>query len=192
MDKTTQRGDITNIINLKIRTDRPFNKNDINDIKSPLIINMPKKKSNSETKSYNRKNNINSNDLKKLKELNEEIKNNKSNKSNIILNEKVKHNLKLLLKNNIDRNNLNNNDFDSPLLRRLSTISSEVYEIPDISSKMSQEEKDNIKNFKKHLMPKTSLNYSLIRERPLSMVVYKKSKKKKKKRKKFFDIKIKK
>ena len=53
---------------------------------------------------------------------------------------------------------------------------------------MSQEEKDNIKNFKKHLMPKTSLNYSLIRERPLSMVVYKKSKNKNKKRKKFLGI----
>ena len=75
-------------------------------------------------------------------------------------------------------------NIDSPLLRRLSTISSEVYEVPEISKAMSREQKEDIKNFKRHLMPKLSLNYSLVRERPLSMVIYKKTEKKTNKRKK--------
>ena len=185
MDKTSQRGDITNIVNLKIRTDRPFKKNKI-DKKIQLIVNLlkkAKKNAKSEDKKIietNKKNNL-------QKKLNEEIKSNKFNKDNISINNKIKRNYISLNENNF-KNKINETNFDSPLLRRLSLITPEVYEIPEISKTMPQEQKDNIKNFKKRLMPKISLNYSLISERPLSMVVYKKSQKKIDKRKKILRI----
>ena len=103
---------------------------------------------------------------------------------------KKKRNLKLSLNeaNCPKINNDENSDLDSPLLRRLSAITPEVYEIPDITKSMSQQDKENIKQFKKLLMPKTSLNYSLTRERSLSLVTYKKPYYNYKKRKQFIGI----
>ena len=163
MDITTQRGDIKDANNLRIRTDRPFIKNKIVQ-KNPLIINLYKKfdqnikqeKSEKTLNDYNSKN-YNSKNEKSIK----------INNRNISLPQRNK-NIKNICFNNTD------NNFYSPLLKRLSTIEPEVYKFPEISSTMSLEQKENIKQFKKKLMPKMSLDYSSVRERPLSMVVYKK------------------
>ena len=102
----------------------------------------------------------------------------------------IKRNLKLSLNENylLKMKNIQNSYVDSPLLRRLSTITPEVYEIPEISKTMTHQQKEDIKQFKKRLMPKTVLNYSLTRERPLSLVIYKKDKNKNKKREKIIGI----
>ena len=102
----------------------------------------------------------------------------------------IKRNLKLSLKDNyfLKMKNLQYSYLDSPLLRRLSAITPEIYEIPEISKTMTHQEKEDIKQFKKRLMPKTALNYSLIIERPLSLVIYKKNKNMNKERKKFIGI----
>ena len=184
MDKTTQRGDFTNSNDVRIRIDKSFNKNEIKKIKSPLIINLIEKFN----QNYNSERNKN---MKKLRKNNYCLTNenektlNISSKNKNNLNEKI--NLKLSLNEKI-KNVISDENLDSPLLRRLYKITPEVYEIPEISESMSREQKDDIKKFQKYLMPKINLNYSLTRERPLSMVVYKTSKHKDEKRKKFLGI----
>ena len=192
MNKTTQRGEPTTIYNLKIRTDRPFikkenkkkqkaSRNTNNNHKSSFknkIINEKKLKVNYCLTEDDRKSN---NDLKL-------IKNKSKNKINSSYNSKIRKNLKLQLGKSDIRNIQTETNFYSPLLKILSAISSDIYEVPELSKATSQEQKEYIKSFTKHLMPKTTLNYNLILDRPLSMVVYKKSEKKNEKRKKFLGM----
>ena len=168
MDTTTQRGEIMDATNLRIRTDKPFNKNDINKIKSPLIINLFSK--------------FNKNNKKETKYLNNKEKNNNLKNPNIKTNNKNSKKIRKSLIN-LSINNNSDSSLYSPLLRRLSTITPEIYNVPEITKTMPFEQKESINQFKKKLMPKVSLNYSLIRERPLSMVIYKKSDIKQKKEK---------
>ena len=185
MNITTQRGEPTTIYNLKIRTDKPFIKKEKTKMPKHLLNNNNHKSSNKEKK-------INENNLKVNYCLTEDnikrnndlkiIKNKSKIKINSSYNSKIRKNLKLQLgKNNIPNIQTETN-FYSPLLNILSKITSDIYEVPDISKATSQEQRENIKSFTKRLMPKTTLNYNLVLERPLSMVVYKKTDKKKDKK----------
>jgi hypothetical protein len=166
MDITTQRGDIKDANNLRIRTDRPFIKNELHP-KNPLILNLYKKFNQTPKSEKPEKTKIDKNSK------NLELKKQKSTKSNNKTISSYKNKNIKNIKNTFGANNTDSN-FYSPLLQRLSTISPEIYKVPEISNTMPYEQKERIKQFKKKLMPQVNLNYSSIRERPLSMVVYKK------------------
>ena len=189
MDKTTQRGEFINEINIRIRNEKSFegkkkhnaeknkNKNIYKSI--PLFINISNKNKHKNIipkTQRNKKNTseiINSNDIfsKTCSHFNIHLKNNKNllQENKTIIKKENNNNI------SIDNNSTNRN--------KNKTINSSVKKIkynknkaPDFTKIISREHIENIKEKKLHKIPFIIPNYTLVRERPLVMTIYKKTK----------------
>jgi hypothetical protein len=179
MDKTTQRGEFLNNALLRIRTDRPFKKEN-KKLKSSKVTNLSAKhKNNTKTKEINIIDNSKNNCC--LTEGNKENKVMPSINKNINSTKK-KWNLKKAITRNIYPN------FDSPLLRKVYSIKNKVYKVPNFAKIISRDKLEQLREFRNNFKAILNPNYSYIRERSLSMVKYKLNKNKIKKMKKFNGI----
>ena len=185
MNKTTERGGFSNQKNIRLREEKSFNnkKGKIKYKGIPLFINL----SNKDKKAYNlislTTRNKNKNKLNHIKLFSPKY-NDKFSKTATNFN---KHKKKLLEENliKLSKENTNISIYDSSNKKRNKTINSSQkrkYKIynsirntaPDFKKIMSREQIDKIKNGKFFKIPFIVPNYSLVRERPLAMAIYKK------------------
>ena len=146
MDKTTQRGEFTISHDIRIRTDKPFNKSFIKYKKNKKLL----KKSNL-LLFQNKIKKIKISKLSKIKIQNDSLSNN--NIANSISTYKKKINLKYKTQNNSKKNLIKTIDFDKI---------------------MSREQIDKIKNKKIKSIPFIFPNYNLVTDRTISKVIYSK------------------
>ena len=179
MNKTTQRGEFINETDIRLRNEKSFegkkrnkrNKNKkINKYKSiSLFVNISNNNKNKKPQTLRNKNN----DSQMIKS--KEIFSKTYNNFNIHL--KTKKNIleeenKILLKN--DKNNTSN--FNNSTNKNIDKkINNTKINAPDFNKFLSREQIDKIKEDKLYKIPFIIPNYTLVRERPLVMAIYKKN-----------------
>ena len=152
MDKTTQRGEFTVSHDIRIRTDKPFNKSFIKNKKNKSLL----KKSNL-LLFQNKIKKLKLTKLSKIKTQNESLSNNNNSSINSIYN---KTNIKYNTQNNSKKNLIKTIDFEKI---------------------MSREKIDKIKNKKLISIPLVFPNYTLVTDRTITNVIYSKPNENKKK-----------
>lgn len=185
MNKTTERGGFSNQKNIRLMEEKSFNnkKGKIKYKAIPLFINLSIK----DKKAYNvislTTRNKNKNKLNHIKLFSPKY-NDKFSKTATNFN---KHKKKLFEENliKLSKENTNISIYDSSNKKRNKTINSSQkrkYKLynsirntaPDFKKIMSREQIDKIKNGKFFKIPFIVPNFSLVRERPLAMAIYKK------------------
>ena len=193
MNRTTKRGEFIDEKNIRIRNEKYYeniklkendkNKNNIKSI--PLIINLSDKNKDNKNKiikterNKKKNSNYNNNELNKSNDIFSKTYNNfniKLNNKKYILNEEKnklnKENINISLFNSNSSNiNKNKTTLYSLTKRNNNNIKNNA---PDFKKIMSREKFDQIKESKLHKIPFIIPNYTLVRERTLSMAIYKK------------------
>ena len=201
MNRTTKRGEFIDGKNIRIRNEKLYeniklkeNDKNNNNIKNiPLFINLSDKNKVNKNKiiktERNKKKNIsdnnnevsNSNDLfsKTYNNFNTKL-NNKKSIFDKEKNELNKENINISLYNN-NLSNINKNKTTLySLIKKNNNSNIMKNHAPDFNKIMSREKIEQIKENKLHKIPFIIPNYTLVRERTLSMTIYKKLSKNKK------------
>ena len=186
MNKTTKRGEFLNAKDIRMRNEKSIdNKDEKNKFKTiSSFINLPnnnKNKNNqisltieNKTKSNNIKL-FNRNTKEKFSKTYNNINSYSSRKKKFFSESKIKSNKeKINISINNSSNKKRNKTIDSSHKRKIKLYHNIRNTAPDFKKIMSREQMDKIRESKCFKIPFIVPNYSLVRERPLAMAIYKK------------------